>query len=164
MSKAKLTDTQLVVLSKATQAGRPLGAKDFASLKAKGAALTKTIKSLLKRGLLEELVVKPRAEFWRKDEAGKSLGLAVTSEGQAAIGIEVPAVSAKPKSQTKQEQLIALLSGDGCTVAEMGVALTWLTHTVRAALTRLRQRGVTIERISDDGPSRYRIATTSKAA
>ena len=164
MSKPKLTDSQLVILNKAAQAGRALGAQDLAGLKAKGAALAKTINSLLKRGLLEEVTVKPRAECWRKDEAGKCLGLVITSEGLAAIGIETSAEPEKPKRQSKQEQLIELLSGDGCTVSELGEALCWLPHTVRAALTRLRQRGFAIERINDDGPSRYRITANRKAA
>ncbi len=40
----------------------------------------------------------------------------------------------------------------------------WLPHTVRAALTRLRQRGFQIERVREDGVSRYRIAEDRKAA
>ncbi len=37
-------------------------------------------------------------------------------------------------------------------------------HTVRAALTRLRQQGYRIERVREDGVSRYRIAEDRKAA
>ncbi len=40
----------------------------------------------------------------------------------------------------------------------------WLPHTVRAALTRLRQRGFQIVRVREDGVSRYRIAEDRKAA
>jgi hypothetical protein len=39
-----------------------------------------------------------------------------------------------------------------------------LPHTVRAALTRLRQQGFRIERVREDGVSRYRIAEDRKAA
>ena len=42
--------------------------------------------------------------------------------------------------------------------------LGWLPHTVRAALTRLRQQGFRIERVREDGVSRYRIAEDRKAA
>jgi biotin operon repressor len=39
-----------------------------------------------------------------------------------------------------------------------------LTALVRAALARLRQQGVPIERVREDGVSRYRIAEDRKAA
>ncbi len=43
-------------------------------------------------------------------------------------------------------------------------ALGWLPHTVRAALTRLRQQEFQIERVREDGVSRYRIVENRKAA
>ena len=75
------------------------------------------------------------------------------------------------KSQTatrqgsKQALLINLLKRKkGATIEAIVETLGWLPHTVRAALTRLRQQGFRIERVREDGISRYRIAEDRKAA
>ena len=66
---------------------------------------------------------------------------------------------------TKQALLIDLLKRKkGATIEEIVETLGWLPHTVRAALTRLRQQGLAIERIRHDGVSRYRIAEDRQAA
>ena len=66
---------------------------------------------------------------------------------------------------TKQALLIDLLKRKkGATIAAIVETLSWLPHTVRAALTRLRQQGFRIERVREDGVSRYRIAEDRKAA
>ncbi len=66
---------------------------------------------------------------------------------------------------TKQALLIDLLKRKkGATIEAIVAALDWLPHTVRAALTRLRQQDFQIERVREDGVSRYRIAEDRKAA
>ncbi len=66
---------------------------------------------------------------------------------------------------TKQARLIDLLKRKkGATIEAIVETLDWLPHTVRAALTRLRQQGFRIERVREDGVSRYRIAEDRKAA
>ena len=66
---------------------------------------------------------------------------------------------------TKQAQLVHLLKRKkGATIEAIVETLDWLPHTVRAALTRLRQQGFRIERVRKDGVSRYRIAEDRKAA
>ena len=66
---------------------------------------------------------------------------------------------------TKQALLINLLKRKkGATIKAIVETLSWLPHTVRAALTRLRQQGFRIERVREDGVSRYRIAEDRKAA
>ena len=66
---------------------------------------------------------------------------------------------------TKQALLIHLLKRKkGATIEVIVETLSWLPHTVRAALTRLRQQGFRIERVREDGVSRYRIAEDRKAA
>lgn len=74
-----------------------------------------------------------------------------------------PQPSILPKPPTKTVRLIAMLQADGgANVEEISVALGWLPHSTRAALTSLRKAGHDIERIKpQDGPSRYRIATGS---
>ncbi len=66
---------------------------------------------------------------------------------------------------TKQALLIDLLKRKkGATIEAIAETLGWLPHTVRAALTRLRQQGFRIERVREDGVGRYRIAEDRKAA
>ncbi len=66
---------------------------------------------------------------------------------------------------TKQALLIDLLRRKkGATIEAIVEKLGWLPHTVRAALTRLRQQGFRIERVREDGVSRYRIAEDRTAA
>lgn len=68
----------------------------------------------------------------------------------------------KPKGGTKEAKLVSALSGNGKTIRQLMALLEWQPHTVRAALTRLRQRGYTIERIekTDRSPSRFKIAAS----
>ena len=66
---------------------------------------------------------------------------------------------------TKQALLINLLKRKkGATIEVIVETLDWLPHTVRAALTRLRQQDYRIERVRKDGVSRYRIVEDRKAA
>ena len=62
-----------------------------------------------------------------------------------------------------------LMSGPkGATLNELVEATDWLPHTTRAALTGLRKRGLSLERVKDEGRgSVYRIKedrTAAKAA
>ncbi len=75
-----------------------------------------------------------------------------------------PAQTGKtPQPETTRAKLQALLrSGDGATVAELGRAIGWQDHSVRAALTGLRKAGVAVERLAprkDERASRYRITS-----
>ena len=51
-------------------------------------AIRRTIASLLKDGLLEEIAATPEDEVWRETEDGGRMTLAITSDGLRAIGIE----------------------------------------------------------------------------
>ena len=64
-----------------------------------------------------------------------------------------------PKAGTKLEQLVKALSKNGVTLGALSTSLAWQEHTVRAAMTRLRQRGYDIERLSGERgrPAKYRI-------
>lgn len=66
---------------------------------------------------------------------------------------------------TKQALLIDLLKRKkGATIEAIVETLGWLPHTARAALTRLRQQGLRIERVREGGISRHRITEDRKAA
>ncbi len=64
------------------------------------------------------------------------------------------------RSGTKQADLIALLKRrEGATIQQMRTKTGWQAHSVRAALTGLRKRGIGITRGKDDaGITVYRVA------
>ncbi len=66
-----------------------------------------------------------------------------------------------PRRTTKRDRLVRLLkAGSGRDIAMLSGDLGWLPHTIRAALTRLKKFGYTIEKLppQKNGGSRYRIA------
>jgi hypothetical protein len=76
MSPKKLTDTQLVLLSAASQ--RKDGSLELTG-NPKGSVARKTITKLLKDGMLP---------IWRRDDDEGAFALRITACGLAAIGIE----------------------------------------------------------------------------
>lgn len=67
---------------------------------------------------------------------------------------------------TKKAQLIALLKAStGADIAALAAALDWQTHTVRAALTRLKQAGYVLDMKKAGTPARtfYQITAEPKA-
>jgi predicted ArsR family transcriptional regulator len=122
----KLTDTQLVILSTAAQR------KDHAvlplpkSLKVKGAAVTKLLEGLRKKGLLEEKPAPRGAETWRKGKDGQRLMLIITEAGLEALdgkpagdSKEQPSRGKAPTKNTKTDQKRkgSKPKGDGSTPA-----------------------------------------------
>ena len=54
--------------------------------------------------------------------------------------------------------LTALRSRSGATIADLAAITGWQPHSIRAALTRLRQRGQAIDRtLNRSGNSRYKL-------
>ena len=68
-----------------------------------------------------------------------------------------PGPSVAPVKTGKRYQLAALLLRDeGATIEQMVVALAWLPHTARAALTGLKKLGYVIDSDKIDGLRTYR--------
>ena len=84
---AKLSDTQLVILSAAAQRADHSLLPLPQSLTVKGAALGKVIETLCKRKLAEESRTIDDAAEWRRDEDGRRLGLFITTVGLFALGV-----------------------------------------------------------------------------
>ena len=82
---AKLTDTQLIVLSKA--AARDDGIASIPGGLNKAAA-AKVGVSLVSRKLMRKVRSKPDMPVWREDEEGRGTSLVITREGREAIGLE----------------------------------------------------------------------------
>ena len=101
---AKLTDTQLIVLSKA--AARDDGLATVPDGLNRVAA-SKVGTSLVSRKLLREVRCKPGMPVWREDEEGRGTSLVITREGREAIGIE------QHEDSSSQGLRIASRDGDG---------------------------------------------------
>jgi hypothetical protein len=84
---SKLTDTQLVILSAAGQRDNGTALPLPKSLKLQGGAASHVLKSLLKKGLLDEQPTGNRAAVWRESKDGQRLTLVITDAGRQAIGI-----------------------------------------------------------------------------
>lgn len=86
----KLSDTQRVILSRADEA---LLATPPA--KPPAAARQAALRSLIVKGLLEEVPAPPEANAlrWRQDEDGAWIALRITAAGLAAIGVEPEAAA-----------------------------------------------------------------------
>jgi hypothetical protein len=69
------------------------------------------------------------------------------------------------RAGSKQAKIVELMKrAKGATLDEMVEATDWLPHTTRAALTGLRKRGLTVERVKDEGRgSVYRIKSERAA-
>ena len=172
----KLTDTQRVILSAASQRTDRLALPLPKSLK--GSAAHKVVNALIDKGLLKEVKANRKLNdpVWREADDGLCLTLIITDAGFAAIGVEVEPKKAKaqvhePKPAsterktrdgTKQSLMIELLSRTGgATLAEIVEATGWQPHTVRGAMAGALKRklGLTITSDKDEVKGRvYRIA------
>lgn len=68
-----------------------------------------------------------------------------------------------PKAGTREATFLEHLTGDGADVASLMKTMGWQGHTVRAALTGLRKRGIKVERI-EGGPDAAPIYRVKPAA
>jgi len=82
---AKLTDTQLVILSAAAQRDGGAVLPLPKSLKIKGRAVTKVLEGLRMKNLLEEQPAAPDTEAWREADDGRRMTLVITAAGLRAI-------------------------------------------------------------------------------
>ncbi len=97
----KLTDSQLVILSAAAGRDDRLVLPLPKSLKLNGGAVAAVLKSLLKKGLLEEAPAAPDAPAWRAEKDGQRLTLVLTEAGLQAIDGPPSVKAAKSASRGK---------------------------------------------------------------
>ena len=92
-----------------------------------------------------------------REHTTSSDGQVVGKPGVEPLGISPP----EPVGNTKADTLYILLSRpNGATVAQIQKRLIWQPHTVRAAISRLRARGLTIELDRTGKVRRYRALPT----
>ena len=176
---AQLSDTQLVVLSAASQ--RPDHSVYPLTVKLPGGAVAKVLGSLLAKGLIKEIQAKREDTVWREDKKRGRLTLRATPAALATLGIEGPETSTdsetkpsgkgkspskdkQPRTRTdsKQAKLIEMLKRpNGATVEEIVKKFEWQPHTVRGAIAGALKKklglDVTSEKVEGRGRV-YRIA------
>jgi Protein of unknown function (DUF3489) len=170
-----LSDTQRLVLTAA------IARKDRCiypiTAKLTGGAVGNVARSLLKRGLVEEV---PAGEntVWRHGDAGEPLTLRATKlserllapvekpqrRGRKAREVEEPAAAAARASKrgSAQQALLALLSRpEGATIAELQEATGWQPHSVRGALSGLikKKLGHKVSSAKEERGRVYRVAS-----
>jgi hypothetical protein len=164
-TSTRLTDTQLIVLSRAAQredgvATLPEGMTEKAAQKL--AAM------LVGRELIREIMAKPGMPVWKRSEEGRSQALIITKRGRTAIKVEddresedtesgvqasastdkVASAQSKrntPRQGSKLSTVIDLLGGKkGAGIEELTAATGWPAHHARCsdgiAKARLRDR------------------------
>ena len=136
MTLIQLTNTQITILSAACARDHGLVFPVTASIK--GGPVGNSLKSLLRRGLIEEVLAADPDTVWRQDEAGP-LTLRTTPLAYSALGIgeaEGVAPAVQPdlmpltrRKGTKKAQLIAMLTAaDGASINEIIAVTGWRSH------------------------------------
>ena len=107
MTTTKLSDTQLTILSAASQRD------DRAVIlpeRLTGGAADKVVKALTGRGLVEAVTATPSTPVWRESGDGRHLALVITNAGLEALGSEPepareeqPAPAAEPSEAAAPE-------------------------------------------------------------
>ena len=148
----KLTDTQLIILSTASQREDRAVLPLPNDVKLVGGARTKSLQALIKRGVIEEVDGTPD---WRGRETGDPKILRITDAGLAELGFGA-AVGASPQQEAtprapkrggKTESILKLMRRkQGATIEALREATGWQPHSVRAALTGLRKKGIDVAR------------------
>jgi len=165
MTQIQLTDPQAAILS--TACAREDGMVFPVTASLKGGAVGNVCKSLLKRGLIEEIVAADPDTVWRHDADRGPITLRAALQGYVVLGItDAPApegISANPaweplrrRTGSKQDTLIAMLQAErGASIDEIATTLDWQHHTTRGFISGVLKKKlglkVTSEKIDERG-------------
>ena len=157
----KLTDTQSIVLSAA--AARADGAILPLPSHLRGGAVAKVCEALKAKGLAVAIGGDERKKLIISDGGRQALGLPIGLPPVAEPpSITAPGEGRKPRTDTKQAQLIAMLGKpEGASVDEIVSAFGWQAHTVRGAIAGALKKklGLQVGSEAIEGRGRvYRIA------
>ena len=167
MSQIQLSETQTVILS--TACARDDGLIFPVTAPIKGGAVGNVCKSLLKRGLIEEIPATDANTVWRHDEDQGPITLRATALARSALGFGGETMAADTDDQTapqpapaigrkdtKQATLIAMLQlPEGATVQQIAEATGWREHSIRGAISGVLKKklglAVTSEKVEGRG-------------
>ena len=138
-SPAKLTDTQLAILSDASQRGdRCL----IAPSTVKGGAAQKVAAKLLTAGLVREIKAKAGMEVWRRDlETGQAYSLKLTDAGLKAIAVDECSAQALPSPGVSPN------ANDGASEAKTGANVRAARSATAAPTSPAPRGGTKIARV-----------------
>ena len=182
----KLTDTQSIVLSAASQ--RPGRRLLPLPEHIRGGAVKKVVTGLITRGLAVEVPAERDDHVWREGTDGRPLTFAATDAALDALGIapeggssaptggdaapsaepprDVPADATPaprartPRTGTKQATLIEMLRTEGgATIAEIAAATGWRDHTIRGAIAGALKKKLGLDVTSEKIEGRGRVYT-----
>jgi hypothetical protein len=146
--------------------------------KLKGGAVGNVCKSLLKRGLLQEVPAFDAMTVWRHDRESGALSLRATDAGKLAVKGEtvpspgeaptascapdVPAAHPAPAKGSRQGTLVRLLRRpEGATIGDMVDATGWQPHIIRGALSGVIGKKLGLTVTSEKLPDRGRVYRVS---
>ncbi len=172
-----LSDTASVILSNAASRDNRR-VLPLPQLRAPAVAVTKTIKSMIADGFIEEIPAGRDDDVWEHTESAGNTTLIITNAGLAAIGIEDGTANKATQSRTrakktargakpakkasrarvgdgggktsKQDVVIGLLRRQqGATIDEMMAATDWQAHSVRGFMSGALKKRLGLELVSD---------------
>lgn len=172
MNQIQLSDTQAVILSAAC--ARDDGLVFPVTARIKGGPVGNCLKSLLKRGLIEELPARDPDTVWRHDEERGTITLRATPLAYSALGIaeeEIPDSGTEESDQSptraqqdakrktsKQAMLIDMLKApEGATIDQIVAATGWQPHTVRGAIAGALKKKLGLNVLSEKVEGRGRV-------
>lgn len=172
MAQIQLSDAQAFILS--TACAREDGAIFPVTASLKGGAVGNVCKSLLKRGLIEEIAATDLNTVWRHDEERGPITLRATPLAYSTLGItdeqsgtppaETPTSAVQRRKGTKQETLIEMLRAEGgATIDEIVAATGWQPHTVRGAMSGALKKKLGLHVTSEKVENRGRVYSLSEA-
>jgi hypothetical protein len=179
----KITNAQYIVLSSACSHEQGLAARPA---NMKPAQASKMAAVLTEKGLAKEIWAKAGGPVWREDEQGREFALKILKAGRTALVLheerraveDAGVVSSMAQDHaeavgdtnivieqtntvgSKGAAIVSLMERDsGASMDDLIAATGWLPHTTRAALSRLRKKGLNIERsrAEQGGATVYRI-------
>jgi hypothetical protein len=167
MHQIELSETQTTVLSGAC--AREDGLVFPVTANIKGGAVGNVLKSLLKRGLIEEISADDPDTVWRHDEDIGSITLRATPLAYSVLGQteeiptpevddSVPPATTIQRRPRKQVMLIEMLNQpDGATIAQIVEATGWQPHTVRGAISGALKKKLGLNVLSEKVEGRGRV-------
>ncbi len=167
MHQIELSETQTIVLSGAC--AREDGLVFPVTADIKGGAVGNVLKSLLKRGLIEEITAADPDTVWRHDEDMGSITLRATPLAYSVLGQSeetlsseiapsAPPATTVQRRPSKQAMLIEMLEApDGATIAQIVEATGWLPHTVRGAISSALKKKLGLNVLSEKVEGRGRV-------